>query len=158
MLRPRALLAVVLPALLAAPLPARAWGGTAHRLIHGRAVDALPPGPLRAVFGANRAWLAEHSVDPDLRRSGSADPDHFLDLDSFGGYPFPDLPRVEAEHLARHGEAARERGRVPWKAAEVYAELVAALRQGRLEQALPLATTRATPTCRSTRPPTTMGS
>jgi len=133
------LVSLGLLALLAAPGPAGAWGFTAHRLIHRRAIDALPAGPLRALFEANRAWVAEHSIDPDLRRSDASEPDHFLDLDSFGAYPFPDLPRVEAEHLARHGAAARERGRVPWKVAEVYAELVEALRQGRPEQALPLA-------------------
>jgi predicted AlkP superfamily pyrophosphatase or phosphodiesterase len=137
--RRRACSVLVLLALVAAPLPARAWGFTAHRLIHARAIDALPPGPLRALFEANRAWVAEHSIDPDLQRSESSEPDHFLDLDSFGAYPFPELPRVEAEHLARHGEPARERGRLPWKVAEVHAELVEALRQGRLERALPLA-------------------
>jgi predicted AlkP superfamily phosphohydrolase/phosphomutase len=129
---PFACLAVLLPA------AAEAWGFTGHRLVTAAAVRALPPGP-RALFAANLDWLAEHSIDPDLWRAAGDEaegPNHFLDLDAFGSPPFPDLPRAEAEHLARHGRAAALRGRVPWRVGEVHRELVAALRAGDEPRAL----------------------
>jgi len=114
---------------LAFPVPLGAWGGDGHRLVNSRAVEALPA-ELRALFEPNVAYLAEHSVDPDLwRRAGleGEEPNHFLDMDAFGGPPF-DIPDDEAEHLARHGAAARERGRVPWRSAEEQRALVEAFR------------------------------
>jgi predicted AlkP superfamily phosphohydrolase/phosphomutase len=122
-------LAVLLFA-LALPAPAAAWGFTGHRLVNRKAAESLPP-PLRDLFAGNADYLTEHSIDPDLWRAaglaGEA-PNHYLDLDAFGAWPFPDVSRVESEHLARFGAEARERGRVPWRAEEVYRELVAALR------------------------------
>ncbi len=114
--------------LLAAASQASAWGFPGHRLVNGEAVTTLPA-PLRALFEGNEAWLREHAIDPDLwvisGREGEP-PNHFLDLDAFGSYPFDEVPAVEADHLARHGAAAIERGRLPWRAAQVYRELVAA--------------------------------
>lgn len=114
---------------MAAP-HALAWGFGAHRLVTTKAVDTLPP-ELRPLFAANVAYLAEHSVDPDLwRAAGAADegPNHFLDLDAFGAYPFADLSLVEADHLRRHGPSAAAQGRLPWRVKEGYDELVAAWR------------------------------
>ncbi len=120
------LLLLLLASAVAAPVGA--WGFEAHRLVNRRAIDTLPP-PLRALFERNAAFVSEHSIDPDLWRSaGSAgeDPNHFLDMDAFGD------PRAidhdEAAHLRRHGAEARVKGRVPWRIAEVYGELVQALR------------------------------
>ncbi|HVR72661.1 MAG TPA: alkaline phosphatase family protein [Vicinamibacteria bacterium] len=112
------------------PLPAEAWGYTGHRMVTAAAVQALPPG-LRALFAGNAEWIAEHSIDPDLRRAAGDEaegPNHFLDLDAFGAPPFPDLPRAESAHIARHGRAALERGRLPWRVGEVYGDLVRAFR------------------------------
>jgi predicted AlkP superfamily phosphohydrolase/phosphomutase len=123
-------LAAATALVLALPASAGAWGFTGHRLVNDKAVDTLPS-DLRALFQGNRAWLAEHSIDPDLWRAAGVEgeaPNHFLDMDAFGSYPFPALSHVEKEHLARHGADAREKGRVPWRVAEVYAELVAAFR------------------------------
>ena len=105
--------------------PCLAWGFTAHRLVNRRAIATLPP-ELRALFEANADYLAEHSIDADLRRLTSSDPDHFLDMDAFGPDPARSIPRDEAAHLARHGAEAREKGRLPWRAGEAYRELVAA--------------------------------
>jgi predicted AlkP superfamily phosphohydrolase/phosphomutase len=109
---------------------AEAWGFLGHRLVHEKAVATLPL-PLRALFEGNQRYVVEHSIDPDLWRNAGREGEaanHFLDLDAFGSPPFDSLPRVESEHLARHGEQAREKGRVPWRVAEVYAELVEAFR------------------------------
>jgi predicted AlkP superfamily phosphohydrolase/phosphomutase len=130
---PRRLAALAVALLsLAHPTPGAAWGFTAHRLVNRRAVLTLPA-PLRELFLANADYLAEHAIDPDLWRGAGREgegPNHYLDLDAFGEWPFADLSRVEKEHLARFGREGRERGRVPWRAAEVYRELVLAFRAG----------------------------
>jgi hypothetical protein len=114
--------------LFAAASEAGAWGFPGHRLVNGEAARTLPP-PLRALFVGNEAWLREHSIDPDLWVIGGREgelPNHFMDLDAFGTYPFADIPPLEADHLVRFGVGASERGRVPWRVAEVYRDLVAA--------------------------------
>ena len=116
----------------ALPTPAGAWGFTGHRLVNRKAALTLPS-PLRELFAGNADFLAEHSIDPDLwRAAGLAGegPNHYLDLDAFGEWPFAEVPHVEAQHLARFGAAAREKGRVPWRALEVYRDLVEAFRAG----------------------------
>jgi hypothetical protein len=113
---------------LVAAREAAAWGFPGHRLVNGEAARTLPA-PLRDLFVGNEAWLREHSVDPDLWVIGGREgelPNHFMDLDAFGTYPFADIPPLEADHLARFGAGASERGRVPWRVAEVYRDLVAA--------------------------------
>ena len=123
---------------LARPTPAVAWGFTAHRLVNRQATLTLPP-PLRELFLGNVEYLAEHAIDPDLWRAkgvAGEGPNHYLDLDAFGEWPFDTVSRVEQEHLARFGAPARERGRVPWRAAEVYRDLVAAFQKGDAPRAL----------------------
>jgi predicted AlkP superfamily phosphohydrolase/phosphomutase len=119
-------------ALLSVASHAQAWGFTAHRTVNRKAVTTLPK-PLRLLFEANVAYLAEHAIDPDLWRAAGRPgegPNHFLDMDAFGPYPFDGIPRSEADHARVHGKDALEKGRVPWRVAEVYAELVAAFRAG----------------------------
>ncbi len=122
-----ALIAVAV--LLAMRGDAAAWGFAAHRMVNARAIETLPE-PLRAWYAGNAAWVAEHAIDADLDRDRSDDPDHFLDFDAFGAYPFPDVGEDEAEHLRRFGADARAKGRVPWRIAEDYRDLVAAFRAG----------------------------
>src|SRR5262249_53734352 len=70
--RPKAA-AVAAAAVLAAvllPRPLLAWGFTAHRMVNAKAIATLPE-PLAAFFDGNRAYVAEHAIDPDLwRESG----------------------------------------------------------------------------------------
>ncbi len=107
---------------------AGAWGFPGHRLVNAQATHTLPA-PLRGLFENNEAWISEHAVDPDLwvlsGREGEL-PNHFMNLDAFGSYPFSDIPLLEADHLARFGDKATQHGRVPWRVAEVYRDLVAA--------------------------------
>ena len=121
--------------LLVAHGEAGAWGFTAHRIVNARAIETLPE-PLRAWYAGNAAWVAEHAIDADLERDRSDDPDHFLDFDAFGAYPFPDVGEDEAEHLRRFGAEARAKGRVPWRIAEDHRDLVAAFRAGDLARVL----------------------
>jgi predicted AlkP superfamily phosphohydrolase/phosphomutase len=121
---------LVKPALLVAltlvPVTAGAWGFTGHRMVARKAVATLPE-ELRRPFEANVDYLVEQAIAPDLYRSGPNDPDHFLDLDAFGAYPFPAISPVEAETAGRIKDGAAK-GRVPWKIEEVYRGLVEAFR------------------------------
>jgi arylsulfatase A-like enzyme len=135
---PRRLLAAIVLALTAGTAPAQAWGFRGHRLVNARAVDALPA-PLRALFAGNRAYLAEHAIDPDLWRDAGQkgeNPNHYLNLDAFGAYPFAGIHRSEAGHLAQDGADAAAKGRLPWRVGEVYGELVAAFRARDMPRAL----------------------
>ena len=128
---PAAAAAALLLILAPAP-PAGAWGFTAHRMVTAKAIPLLPVA-LRPLFEGNASYVVEHAIDPDLWRGagkpGEA-PNHFLDMDAFGAFPFPDIPRRETEHRVRHGAAAVEKGRLPWRVGEAYRELVAAFRAG----------------------------
>lgn len=123
--RHRSGLAALVVLLAASAARADAWGFTAHRLVNRRAIATLPDA-LRPLFQANADYVAEHSIDADLRRLRLDDPDHFLEMDAFGAPPFDAIPRREAAHLSKHGSAAREKGRIPWRVGEVYRELVVA--------------------------------
>jgi hypothetical protein len=113
---------------MASASSAGAWGFPGHRLVNAQATHTLPA-PLRALFEGNEAWISEHAIDPDLwvlsGREGEL-PNHFMNLDAFGSFPFADIPVLEADHLARFGEKAVQHGRVPWRVADVYRDLVAA--------------------------------
>jgi hypothetical protein len=109
-------------AMLAAPARAHAWGFEAHAFVMARAI-ALLPAELRPFFEANRTFLIEHTIDPDLwRTAGFAEelPRHFIDIDAYGAYPFKELPRDYAAALKKYGaETLRKNGLLPWRAAEV---------------------------------------
>lgn len=123
-------------ALACHPVPTGAWGMSVHRLITGRAIDGLPA-PLRGLFAARRAFVVEHSVDPDLWRLvggrgdlGPEEPNHFLDIDDLDEpAPFDGVPRDWTAFVARYGAARAEKaGRVPWRATEIYGRLVDAFK------------------------------
>ena len=105
-------------------LPARlhAWGFEAHQFVMSRAIDQLPK-EIRTFFEANRQFLVEHTIDPDLwRLAGFTDesPRHFLDMDAYGAYPFKDLPRDYDRALEKHGfQMLSRNGLLPWRTAEV---------------------------------------
>lgn len=93
-----------------------AWGFFGHRLINRTAVYLLPP-EMMILFKPNIEYLTEHAVDPDKRRyavNGEA-PRHYIDLDRFGGWPYPDLPREWNLAVAKFTEdTLQAHGIVPW--------------------------------------------
>jgi len=117
----------VLAAMLVAPSPASAWGFEAHKFIVSRAIDILPEA-LRPFFEANRAFIVERSIDPDLWRSAGfteEPPNHFLDFDAYGPYPFKDLPRGYDDALKKYGiDKLRQNGLVPWRTHDIAGRLV----------------------------------
>jgi hypothetical protein len=122
----RLVLVAVLLSLSVAPRAASAWGFEGHRFIMDRAIDRLPP-ELRPFYDRWRPYLLERSVDPDLWRLAGWDdepPRHFMDMDAYGTYPFPDLPRDYDRAVERYGiEFVQKNGLVPWRVAEMYGRL-----------------------------------
>jgi hypothetical protein len=130
----RAMLALIAAfVLLVTPHSVRAWGMDVHRWLTRQALDGLP-GELKPFFAMKRDLIVEHAVDPDLWRVvglktdvGAEDPNHFFDVDDLGERPpFANVPRTWADLVAKYGvERANKAGRLPWRAEEMYALLVA---------------------------------
>ena len=119
-------LVVVAALVVAGPVRLGAWGFPAHRHIADRMIGLLPA-ELRPLFEARRAFIVERVVDPDLWRNVGWDqepPNHFLDLDSFGAYPFEALPREYDQAVQKFGrDEVHEQGLLPWRTAEFYGRL-----------------------------------
>ncbi|MFQ5846573.1 MAG: hypothetical protein ACE5IQ_02750 [Candidatus Methylomirabilales bacterium] len=114
------------------PVPAHGWGLEAHVLINRSACTTLP-GPLRRFFMKHQAYIGEHGRDPDTvltAREGEAERiRHWFDLDELDRFPFREIPRNYKQALAKYGrERLEEAGLLPWRIAELYRELVRAMR------------------------------
>ncbi|MFT3979623.1 MAG: zinc dependent phospholipase C family protein [Ferruginibacter sp.] len=114
----KALLRTILPCivLLLLNMPAFCWGFFGHQRINYYAVFLLPP-EMMVLYKKNIRFLSEHAVDPDKRRYAVKEegPRHFIDIDVYGKYPYPDLPRRYDSAVARFGETkVQENGIVPW--------------------------------------------
>lgn len=123
--------------LLVAPVSLGAWGMEVHRHITRRALDGLPP-ELKPFFAAQREFIVEHSVDPDLWRvvglkgeRGDEDPNHYIDIDGLDdARPFKNVPREWDAYVKKYGlERANKIGRLPWRIEEVYGLLVKRLQE-----------------------------
>ena len=81
------------------------WGFFAHRRINRLAVLTLPP-KMMAFFKKNIDWVADHAVDPDMRRYATKHeaPRHYIDLDNYGKPPFDNLPRHWTDAMAQYTE------------------------------------------------------
>jgi hypothetical protein len=103
-----------------------AWGFNGHRFIADKAIDQLPT-ELRPFFQKFRTTLVEHAIDPDTYRTMGwleEPPRHFLDMDSYGPFPFKDLPHDYNDAVAKRGqEFVLKNGTVPWRAEEIYNRL-----------------------------------
>jgi hypothetical protein len=123
----RTIIAGLIAVFIVLPSTAAAWGFEAHKFIVSRAIDILPE-PIRPFFEMHRAEIVERSIDPDLwRTAGFAEepPNHFLDLDAYGKFPFTDLPREYDEALKKHGvDKLKRNGLVPWRTHEIAGRLI----------------------------------
>ncbi len=112
------------------------WGFWAHRQIHRQAVY-LMPSPVADFFRANAQELIERSVDADNRRrvDPTEAPQHYIDLDRYGSYPFDELPRNYDDALKKFGyERLKENGLVPWRIAAFADSLTNAFREQNREK------------------------
>ncbi len=92
------------------------WGFYGHRKINYHAVFLLPP-EMMALYKPNIDFITEHSVDPDKRRYAIPEegPRHYIDIDSYGQYPYPDLPRKWDDAVQKFTEdSLMQHGIVPW--------------------------------------------
>lgn len=129
------IIALIAPVLLSLPVLAVAWGVTGHRYANGLAVDSLPA-ELKPLYTANKAWIVEHSSDPDKwRNKNKAEgPYHFIDLDTWQDKE----PKVSAEDFPEDywiacslfgKDAVDKNGIVPWRVGQYYHKLVAAFKK-----------------------------
>ena len=96
------ILAVLL--LLSVTIPER-WGFFGHRRINRMAAFTLPP-EMIGFFKKNIEFITEHAVDPDKRRYATRHEAvrHYIDIDHWGVYPFPEVPREWTEALMKFTE------------------------------------------------------
>lgn len=128
---------IVVAAGVAATVDLGAWGMDVHRMISEHAVDRMPA-EIKPLFINHKAFIAEHSVDPDLWRTadlksawGDEPPNHFLDIDFEEGSrpPFNNVPRDWDEYVKKLGIGPATRyGRLPWRAEEIYNRIVDAMK------------------------------
>ncbi|MEO6462093.1 MAG: hypothetical protein ABIP29_03370, partial [Candidatus Eisenbacteria bacterium] len=134
--KPLAGISTFLAALLVAaasllPAPAGAWGGLGHRSIASQYGESLPPAlqPLRA----EDAWVTDHVMDPDVRKSTVPGEGyrHYIDIDAYPEYALGTLSHDRATLEAQYGAAQVEQwGIAPWAIGEVTDSLSAAMARG----------------------------
>lgn len=81
------------------------WGFFAHKKINYYAVFLLPP-EMMVLYKPNIDFLEEHAVDPDKRRYAVPEegPRHYIDIDHYGAYPYPELPRKWKDAVEKFSE------------------------------------------------------
>lgn len=140
MKRARLILAAFATLVIAGPV--RGWGWTGHRLANALALEALRtdaaegrPGAViayRLLDGERFLFVAEAGLpDIAIQSDSSQYPDHFLDLEDFGG---PDFAR--ALPAARPADVPDDSGRLPWAVGDCVLALRSAARAGRSAAAL----------------------
>lgn len=109
-----------------------AWGFFGHRRINRMAVFTLPS-DMVGFYKKNIEYITEHAVDPDKRRYASKYEAirHYIDLDHWGSYPFPEVPRNWTDALAAYtdvyvvdtrGDTTRLFGKDHFTAVELFTE------------------------------------
>lgn len=115
-----------------------AWGFWAHQRINRLAVFTLPPEML-PLYKQHIEYITEHAVDPDKRRYAMENEaeNHYIDVDHYGEYPFPEVPRDWRDAVNKYSEdTLRAYGIVPWNIQRVYSKLVQAFRDKDLRRIL----------------------
>jgi hypothetical protein len=111
--------------------PSWCWGFYAHQKINYYSVFLLPP-EMMVLYKSNISFLSEHAIDPDKRRYAVAEegPRHYIDIDVYGDYPYPELPRRWEDAVAKFGEdSLRQHGIVPWHVQIMLYRLTAAFKE-----------------------------
>ena len=115
------------------------WGFFAHKRINRMAVFTLPA-ELIGFYKPHIEYVTEHAVDPDMRRYATKHegPRHYMDMDHFGTYPFPDVPRDWTGALLRYTDirVAEAGGDTVLLAVDTLAEDRVRVRLGKHERAL----------------------
>jgi len=91
----RTILAALLISLLAlSATRSERWGFWGHRRLNRMAVFTLPP-EMIGFYKEHIEFITEHAVDPDKRRYATRHEAvrHYIDIDHWGEFPFPEVPR-----------------------------------------------------------------
>lgn len=107
---------LLLTIIILSSLKSFCWGFYGHRKINYHAVFLLPP-EMMVLFKPQIEFLSDHAVDPDKRRYAVPEegPRHYIDIDRYGNYPYPDLPRKWEDAVAKYSEdTLNTYGIVPW--------------------------------------------
>ncbi|MFH0793460.1 MAG: S1/P1 nuclease [bacterium] len=127
---------------LICPTQGYSWGDQAHRYINREAVSTLPP-EMKPFFEANKQILEDNASAPDRRRRVEREteaPRHFLDIESYGKFPFVELPDSLAELEKRFGnEYVKKNGCVPYAIDECTSRMVQAMKENNWEATLRIA-------------------
>jgi hypothetical protein len=127
----------VILSVLLLPIPARAWGANAERLIANKAVETLPP-EIRGYFEANRDYVSRHVAEPldALEKHPVTERrNHYLYLDHYGKFPFDALPRNYQLAVSKFTKSKLESsGVLPWQIGVYSAKLTQAMRDHDWEQ------------------------
>jgi len=92
------------------------WGFYAHQRINYYAIFLLPP-EMMVLYKPNIQFITDHAVDPDKRRYAvsSEAPKHYIDIDNYGRYPWPELPAKYDEAIKKYSaDTILANGIVPW--------------------------------------------
>jgi len=92
------------------------WGFYGHKKINNYAVFLLPPQML-VLYKPHIEFITDHAVDPDMRRYAIAGEGarHYIDIDTYGKYPFTALPRKWNDAVNKFSEDSLQmHGIVPW--------------------------------------------
>ncbi len=122
---------VALIALATLPVRCWCWGFYMHQQINYHAVFLLPP-PMMIFYKPNIGYLSEHAVDPDKRRYmvAAEGARHYMDIDHYGKYPYPDLPHDYTLAVAKFSlDSLRAYGIVPWWVQTMLGRLTRAFRE-----------------------------
>ncbi|MCR9099774.1 MAG: zinc dependent phospholipase C family protein [bacterium] len=100
-----ALIAALLLLIGLGAAPSERWGFWGHRRLNRMAVFTLPP-EMIVFYKKNLEYVTEHAVDPDKRRYATRHEAvrHYIDIDHWGTYPFPEVPRDWTEALMKFTE------------------------------------------------------
>jgi len=92
------------------------WGFYAHQRINYFAVFLLPP-EMMVLYKPNIQFITDHAVDPDKRRYAvqAEAPKHYIDIDHYGHYPWPELPANYSDAIKKYSaDTVLANGIVPW--------------------------------------------
>lgn len=92
------------------------WGFYGHKKINNYAVFLLPPQML-ILYKTHIDFITDHAVDPDMRRYAIAQEGarHYIDIDTYGKYPFNALPRKWSDAVDKFSaDSLQKHGIVPW--------------------------------------------
>ena len=127
----RLLMLAAFAALMAAPMPCRAWEPAGHTLVTEHALQLLPK-ELKPFYDANSRYIVAFCTLPDdWRQTHKAEvgPNHFIDLDMLSTPPFADLIVDRATAEKRFGkDKLLQAGVLPWAIEDCYNKLVKAMR------------------------------